>query len=157
MSESYFVVSLCPISFSSRLQPMILFPFISWSLWMLLQWMFVGWGVWACVFHGLLVSQILWDWNCHMTSSVPFFESKALWQCCPWMFWWLIYHQWHIRYPFTNTALLFLVYRVLDNGLFHFSLVILHCSLIFHVTDKKKQMSCISRGFCLSIDWYLAA
>ena len=96
-----------------------------------------GVGVWAGVFHGLLVSQILWDWNCHMTSSVPFFESKALWQCCPWMFWWLIYHQWHIRYPFTNTALLFLVYRVLDNGLFHFSVVILHCSLIFHITDKK--------------------
>ena len=99
MSESYFVVSLCPISFSSRLQPMILFPFISWSLWMLLQCMFVGWGMWACVFHGLLVSQILWDWNCHMTSSVPFFESKAPWQSCPWMLRSLIYHQWHIRNP----------------------------------------------------------
>ena len=37
-----------------------------------------GVGVWAGVFHGLLVSQILWDWNCHVTSSVPFFESKAL-------------------------------------------------------------------------------
>ena len=37
-----------------------------------------GVGVWADVFHGLLGSQILWDWKYHMTSSVPFFESKAL-------------------------------------------------------------------------------
>ena len=54
MSESYFVVSLCPISFSSRLQPTILFPFMSWALWMLLQCMFVGWGC------GQVFSMVCW-------------------------------------------------------------------------------------------------
>ena len=41
------------------------------------------------------------------------------------------------KVPLSNTALPFPVYRVLDNGLFHFSLVVLHCSLIFHITDNK--------------------
>ena len=130
-------MSICPISFSSHLQPTILFPFISWALWMLLQCMFVGWGC-GQAFSMVLVSQILWDWNCHMTSSDPFFESKALWQSCPSMFWSLIYHQWHIRDPFTNITLLFLVYRVLDSGLFGFSLI-LCCSLIFRITDNKEN------------------
>ena len=108
------------------------------------------WG-WGCghIFHDLLVSQMLWDWNHHTISCVSFCDSRAFWQSYPSMLWLLIYHQWHIR-----DALLILPYsfcRVLYNGLFGFSLVLLHCSLIFHITDYEANEAHFQR--LLSKHW----
>ena len=135
-SESYFFMYLCPTSFSFHLQPVILFHFISWALWMLLQCMFVGvWG-WACVFHDLLVSQILWEWNHHMTSSVSSSVSKALWQSCseaPTSYLPPLAYKGPLYWYCPTLP----VCRVLDSGLFGLSVVILCFSLTFPITDKK--------------------
>ena len=56
-------------------------------------------------------------------------------------------HQWHTGFPFTNIALLFLVCRLLDNGLFGFPLVILPCSLSFQFTDNRANEAHFQRLF----------
>ena len=150
MSESYFIVALCPISFSFCLQPTILFPFISWAVWMLLKCIFVGVGVWAC-----------FPWSVGFSNALGLEPPQDI--MCP-ILWFqgiltvlpmnvLVAYLPPVAYKgcFTNIALLFLVYRVLDNGLFGFSLVLLHCSLIFHITDYEANEAHFQR--LLSKHW----
>ena len=65
--------------------------------------------------------------------------------------WPLTSHQWYTGVLFTNIALLFLVCRVLDNGLFGFSLVILPCTLTFRFTDNRANEAHFQR--LLSMHW----
>ena len=64
--------------------------------------------------------------------------------------WPLTSHQWHTGVLYTNIALLFLVCRVLDNGVFGFSLEILPCTLTFRFTDNRANEAHFQR--LLSID-----
>ena len=150
MSESYFIVALCPISFSFHLQPTILFPFISWALWMLLKCIFVGVGVSTC-----------FPWSAGFSNALGLEPPHDI--MCP-ILWFqgiltilpinaLVAYLPPVAYKgcFTIIALLFLVYRVLDNGLFGFSLVLLHCSLIFHITDYEANEAHFQR--LLSKHW----
>ena len=98
-----------------------------------------------------MFSMICWFLKCSGIGTttwyhVSHFVISGHFEFYPSMLWSLIYHQWHIR-----DALLILPYsfcRVLYNGLFGFSLVLLHCSLIFRITDYEANEAHFQRLLC---------
>ena len=111
---------------------------------------FCGVGVWACFPWSVGFSNALWLEPLH-DILCPILWFQVILTILPINA--LVAYLPLVAYKgcFTNIALLFLVYRVLDNGLIGFSLVLLHCSLIFRITDYEANEAHFQR--LLSKHW----
>ena len=143
-------VSLCPICFSFRLQPAILSFHLLGIENAAAGHVCGGGGVVVCFPRSVDCSNTLgvelpYDIIC----VILWFQGTLTVMLIN--LWPLTSHQWHTGVLFTNFVLLFLVCRVLDNGLFGFSLEILPCTLTFRFTENRANEAHFQR--LLSKHW----
>ena len=143
-------VPLCPICFSFRFQPAILSFYLSGIVNAAAGHVCGGGGVVVCFPRSVDCSNTLgvelpYDIIC----VILWFQGTLTVMLIS--LWPLTSHQWYTGVLFTNIALLVLVCRVLDNGLFGFSSEILPCTLTFWFAENRANEAHFQR--LLSKHW----